>query len=74
MQIYTRVYTSVFYDIVYTILYYILYGICVYYIASFYAIFLKNCGRSYGRGTATCHRTVVGGKQGHAPCKIPSLQ
>ena len=22
----------------------------------------------------TCHKTAVGGKQGHAPCRIPLLQ
>ena len=34
------------------------------------ATFLKNCGRGECLGTTKCARTVVGGKQGHAPCKI----
>ena len=31
--------------------------------------FLKT-GRGYGLMTATCHLTVVGGKQGYTLCKI----
>ena len=31
---------------------------------------LKHCGRGESLETATCPKTVVGGKQGHAPCKI----
>ena len=42
--------------------------------ASFPTTFVKNCGRCYGLGTTTCFKTVVGGKQGHAPCKILLLQ
>ena len=36
--------------------------------------FLKNCGRGESLRTTTCDKTVVGGKQGHAPCKILPLQ
>ena len=36
--------------------------------ASFYITFLRN------PQTATCFKTVDGGKQGHAHCKIISLQ
>ena len=32
--------------------------------------FSKHCGRSESPRTATCLETVVGGKQGHATCKI----
>ena len=42
--------------------------------ASFSTTFLKNCGRSVSLGTTTCPKTVVGGKQGHAPSKMPLLQ
>ena len=42
--------------------------------ASFPPTFLKNCGRSKCLGTTTCLITVFGGKQGHAPCRIFSLQ
>ena len=38
--------------------------------ASCFTTFLKYCGRRIGLGTTTCLKTVVGGKQGHAPCKI----
>ena len=38
--------------------------------ASIYTTFLKKCGRGYGLGTTMYPRTVVGGKQAHAPCKI----
>ena len=38
--------------------------------ASFSATFLKNCGRGESHETAYCLRTVVRGKQGHAPSKI----
>ena len=38
--------------------------------ASFYATCLISCDKGESLGTATCHRTVVEGKQGHAPCKI----
>ena len=27
-------------------------------------------GRGESHGTASCRRTVVGGKRGHAPCRI----
>ena len=40
---------------------------------SFCITFLKNYGKGYGFGTAICLKTVVGGKQGHAPCRIFSL-
>ena len=36
-------------------------------------IFLKNCGRGESLETTTCLRSVVGGKQGHAPSRIPLL-
>ena len=42
--------------------------------ASFSTTFLKKCGRGESLGTTTCLKTVVGGKQGHAPCKILLLQ
>ena len=42
--------------------------------ASVSTTFLKNCGRDDGLRTTTCLTTVVGDKQGHAPCKIISLQ
>ena len=38
--------------------------------ASFYIRFLISCGRCEGLGTTKCRKTVVVGKQGHAPCKI----
>ena len=41
---------------------------------SFPATFLKNCGRGESLRTTTCLKTVVGGKQGHATCKIFALQ
>ena len=37
--------------------------------ASFHTTFPKNCGRSESPRTAICLKTVVGGKQGHAPVK-----
>ena len=40
--------------------------------ASFSTTFLTNCGRCEGLGINTCLKTVVGGQQGHAPCKICS--
>ena len=33
-----------------------------------------NSGRGECLGTTTCPKTVVGGKQEHAPCKVHSLQ
>ena len=42
--------------------------------ASFPSTCLKNCGRGESLGITTCHKTMIGGKQGHAPCKILSLQ
>ena len=42
--------------------------------ASFSSTFLKNCGRGESLGITTCLNNVVGGKQGHALCKIPKLQ
>ena len=41
---------------------------------SFSTTFLKNCGRGEGFRTTTCHKTVVGGKQGHAACKLFLIQ
>ena len=35
--------------------------------ASFPTTFQKNCGRGESLGTITCHKNVVGGKQGRAP-------
>ena len=32
----------------------------------------ENCGRGYDLRTATGLQAVVGGKQGHAPCKTSS--
>ena len=41
----------------------------------FSTIFVEDCGRGDTLRTITrCPKTVVGGKQGHAPCKILSLQ
>ena len=42
--------------------------------ASFYTTFIKNCGRGEIVGTTMCVKTVFGGRQGHAPCKILWLQ
>ena len=42
--------------------------------ASFSTTFLKSYGRGESLVTTTCLKTVVGGKQGHAPCKILLLQ
>ena len=42
--------------------------------ARFSTTFLKNCGRGESLRTTTCPKTVVGGKQSHAPCKILSLK
>ena len=39
------------------------------YQTSFYTTFLINCGGGCGLETTTCLKTVVGGKQGHIPCK-----
>ena len=41
--------------------------------ASTFTTFLNNCVRCEGLGITTCRKTVVGGKQGHAPTKILSL-
>ena len=38
--------------------------------ASFSTTCLKCCGRGESLGTIACLITVVGGKQGHAACKI----
>ena len=38
--------------------------------ANFSTTFPKNSGRGESLWTTTCHKTVVMGKQGHAPCKI----
>ena len=40
----------------------------------FSTTFLTNCGRSESLETTTCPKTVVGGKQGYAPCKVFLLQ
>ena len=40
--------------------------------ASSSSTFLKNCDGGESLGTTTCRKTVVGGKQGYAPCKILS--
>ena len=42
--------------------------------ASFVTTFLKDCGRGESLATTTCLNTVVGGKQGHALCKVLLLQ
>ena len=42
--------------------------------ASFSTILHKNSGTDESLRTITCPKTVAGGKQGHAPCKIPSPQ
>ena len=34
----------------------------------------NKCGRGERITATTCPKTVVGGKQGHAPWEIPSLQ
>ena len=36
--------------------------------------FRKQCGGGECFETTTCPRTEVGGKQGHAPCKVLSLE
>ena len=41
--------------------------------ASFFTTFLKDCGRGESLGTTTCLKPVVGGKQGHAPCRMQPL-
>ena len=43
-------------------------------LASFYATLLGCCGRGENLGTTTCLNSVVGGKQGYVPCRMPSLQ
>ena len=42
--------------------------------ASFFTTFLRNCGSGDSIRTTTCHKTVVGGKQGNAAYKIFLLQ
>ena len=42
--------------------------------ASFSSTFLRNNGRGEGFCITRCAKTVVGGKQGHAPCRILLLQ
>ena len=49
------------------------YGIPPFLILFLYKV-LRNCVTGCGLGTATCLSTVAGGKQGHAVCRIPSLQ
>ena len=41
---------------------------------SFSTTFVKNCGRGGSLRITTCLITVVGGKQGRAPCNIFLLQ
>ena len=36
--------------------------------------YLSSCGRGESFGAITCFISVVGGKQGHAPCDILLLQ
>ena len=38
--------------------------------ATFSATFLKHCGKGERLGTTTYLETMVGGKQGHAPCIV----
>ena len=38
--------------------------------ASFPPLYLKSSVRGESLGTATCYKTVVGGKQGYTPSKI----
>ena len=40
---------------------------------SFPPYFLKNCGRGESLRITTCPKTVIGGKQGHAHCRILML-
>ena len=42
--------------------------------ASFSTTFPKNCNTGESLRTTTYNKTVVGGKQGHAPCKILLVQ
>ena len=42
--------------------------------ASFSTAFLSTISRGKSLKTITCLKTVLGGNQGHAPCKILSLQ
>ena len=42
--------------------------------ASFSTTFLQSCARNECLVTTTCLIALVWGKQGHAPCKILSLQ
>ena len=42
--------------------------------ASFSTNFFTNCGRGEGLRASICLLVVVGGKQGHAPCRIFLLQ
>ena len=42
--------------------------------ASFATTFLNKCDGGDSLWTATCLKSVVGGKQGHAPCKMLFLQ
>ena len=42
--------------------------------ASFSTTFHTKCGRGESLMTTTYPKTVVGVKQGHAPCRILSLQ
>ena len=40
----------------------------------FFTTFLESCGKGESFRTTTCLKTVVGGKQGYASCKLLSLQ
>ena len=42
--------------------------------ATFYITLLKNCGGGDSLSTATCLIAVLGGQQGHTPCKILPFQ
>ena len=42
--------------------------------ATFFTTFLINCGGGESLRTTTCLGTVVGGRQGHAPCEECLLQ
>ena len=39
-------------------------------VSSFSTSFINNCGRDESLGIMTCLKTVVGGRQGHAPCRV----
>ena len=41
---------------------------------SFYTTFPQNCDRGESLGITTCPTTMVGGKKGHASCKIHLIE